>query len=29
MIDYQKQQFEDVLRNYDAGLGTLRGDSLE
>ncbi len=29
MIDYQKQQFEDVLRNYDAVLGTLRGDSLE
>ena len=29
VIDYQKQQFEDVLRDYDAVLGTLRGDSLE
>jgi NADPH:quinone reductase-like Zn-dependent oxidoreductase len=29
VIDYQKQEFEDVLRNYDAVLGTLRGDSLQ
>jgi NADPH:quinone reductase-like Zn-dependent oxidoreductase len=29
VIDYQKHQFEDVLRDYDAVLGTLRGDSLE
>ena len=29
VIDYQKQQFDDVLRDYDAVLGTLRGDSLE
>jgi NADPH:quinone reductase-like Zn-dependent oxidoreductase len=29
VIDYHKQQFEDVLRDYDAVLGTLRGDSLE
>lgn len=29
VIDYQKQQFEDVLRDYDAVLGTLRGDWLE
>ncbi len=29
VIDYKKQEFEDVLRDYDAVLGTLRGDSLE
>src|SRR5881409_3950643 len=29
VIDYQKQQFEEVLRDYDAVLGTLRGDALE
>jgi NADPH:quinone reductase-like Zn-dependent oxidoreductase len=29
VIDYHKQQFEDVLRDYDVVLGTLRGDSLE
>ena len=29
VIDYHKQQFDDVLRDYDAVLGTLRGDSLE
>src|SRR6058998_3307422 len=29
VIDYQKQKFEDVLRDYDAVLGTLPGESLE
>jgi NADPH:quinone reductase-like Zn-dependent oxidoreductase len=29
VIDYHEQHFEDVLRDYDAVLGTLRGDSLE
>ena len=29
VIDYKKQEFEDVLRNYDAVLGTVRGDALE
>lgn len=29
VIDYTKQQFEDVLRGYDAVLGTLRGDATE
>ena len=29
VIDYKKQEFEDVLRNYDAVLGTVRGDTLE
>ncbi len=29
VIDYQKQNFEDVLRDYDAVLGTLRGHSIE
>jgi NADPH:quinone reductase-like Zn-dependent oxidoreductase len=29
VIDHQKQQFEDVLRDYNAVLGTLRGDSFE
>ena len=28
VIDYKKQGFEEVLRDYDAVLGTLRGDSL-
>jgi NADPH:quinone reductase-like Zn-dependent oxidoreductase len=29
VIDYKKQEFEEVLQNYDAVLGTVRGDSLE
>lgn len=29
VVDYKKQEFEDVLRDYDAVLGTLRGDELE
>src|SRR3954466_14948842 len=29
VIDYKKQQFEDVLRDYDIVLGTVRGDALE
>nr|WP_314608128.1 NADP-dependent oxidoreductase [uncultured Janthinobacterium sp.] len=29
VIDYKKQPFEDVLRDYDAVLGTVRGDGLE
>jgi NADPH:quinone reductase-like Zn-dependent oxidoreductase len=29
VIDYKKQKFEEVLRDYDAVLGTVRGDSLE
>lgn len=29
VIDYKKQEFEDVLRGYDAVLGTVRGDALE
>ncbi|MCC8974614.1 NADP-dependent oxidoreductase [Bradyrhizobium brasilense] len=29
VIDYTKQQFEDVLRDYDAVLGTVRGDAIE
>ena len=29
VIDYKKQQFEDVLRGYDAVLGTLKGDTIE
>src|SRR3954466_9518418 len=29
VIDYKKQEFEDVLRDYDAVLGTVRGDVLE
>jgi NADPH:quinone reductase-like Zn-dependent oxidoreductase len=29
VIDYQKQNFEDVLRDYDAVLDTLGGESLE
>lgn len=29
VIDYQQQEFENVLRDYDAVLGTVRGDSIE
>src|SRR6266702_5494729 len=29
VIDYQKQKFEDVLRDYDAVLGTVPGETLE
>jgi len=29
VVDYTKQAFEDVLRDYDVVLGTLRGDMLE
>ena len=29
VIDYKKQEFEHVLRDYDAVLGTVRGDALE
>lgn len=29
VIDYKKQEFEEVLRDYDAVLGTTRGDALE
>jgi NADPH:quinone reductase-like Zn-dependent oxidoreductase len=29
VIDYKKQQFENVLRDYDAVLGTTRGDAIE
>ncbi|WP_456621646.1 MULTISPECIES: NADP-dependent oxidoreductase [unclassified Bradyrhizobium] len=29
VVDYKKQQFEEVLRDYDAVLGTVRGDALE
>jgi NADPH:quinone reductase-like Zn-dependent oxidoreductase len=29
VVDYTKQEFEKVLRNYDAVLGTLRGDAIE
>src|SRR5713226_8644097 len=29
VIDYQKQKFEEVLRDYDAVLGTVPGKSLE
>jgi NADPH:quinone reductase-like Zn-dependent oxidoreductase len=28
-VDYTKQEFGDVLRDYDAVLGTVRGDALE
>lgn len=28
VVDYKKQAFEDVLQDYDAVLGTVRGDSL-
>ncbi|MCP3444609.1 NADP-dependent oxidoreductase [Bradyrhizobium sp. CCGUVB14] len=29
VVDYKTHQFEDVLRNYDAVLGTVRGDAIE
>ena len=29
VIDYKKQEFENVLRGYDAVLGTVRGDAIE
>jgi NADPH:quinone reductase-like Zn-dependent oxidoreductase len=29
VVDYKKQEFEDVLRDCDAVLGTIRGDALE
>jgi NADPH:quinone reductase-like Zn-dependent oxidoreductase len=29
VIDYKKQQFEDALQDYDAVLGTVRGDAIE
>jgi NADPH:quinone reductase-like Zn-dependent oxidoreductase len=29
IVDYKQREFEEVLRDYDAVLGTLRGDSLE
>jgi NADPH:quinone reductase-like Zn-dependent oxidoreductase len=29
VVDYKKQEFETVLRGYDAALGTVRGDSIE
>lgn len=29
VIDYKKQEFETVLRGYDAVLGTVRGDTIE
>lgn len=29
VIDYKKQEFEEVLRDYDAVLGTVRGDGIE
>ncbi|MDM5073888.1 NADP-dependent oxidoreductase [Aeromonas bestiarum] len=29
VVDYKKQEFENVLRGYDAVLGTIRGDALE
>jgi len=29
VVDYKKQEFEAVLRGYDAVLGTVRGDSIE
>lgn len=29
VVDYKKQQFKDLLKNYDFVLGTLRGDLLE
>jgi alcohol dehydrogenase len=29
VVDYKKQEFENVLRGYDAVLGTVRGDTLE
>ncbi|MEQ1740012.1 MAG: NADP-dependent oxidoreductase [Methyloglobulus sp.] len=29
VIDYKKQEFEDVLQDYDVVLGTMRGDGIE
>jgi NADPH:quinone reductase-like Zn-dependent oxidoreductase len=29
VVDYKKQEFENVLRNYDVVLGTIRGDAIE
>ena len=29
VVDYKKQEFEEVLRNYDAVLGAVRGDAIE
>ena len=29
VVDYKKQEFEEVLRGYDAMLGTVRGDAME
>ena len=29
VIDYKKQEFQNVLQDYDAVLGTVRGDSIE
>ncbi len=29
VIDYKKQEFENVLRDYDVVLGTVRGDSIQ
>lgn len=29
VVDYKKQEFEDVLRGYNVVLGTIRGDALE
>ena len=29
VVDYKKQEFENVLRDYDAVLGTVRGDAIQ
>jgi NADPH:quinone reductase-like Zn-dependent oxidoreductase len=29
IVDYRKQEFEEVLRGYDAVLGTVKGDAIE
>ena len=29
VVDYRKQEFEKVLRGYDAVLGTVKGDAIE
>lgn len=29
VVDYKKEEFENVLRDYDAVLGTVRGDAIE
>ena len=29
VVDYKKQEFDEVLRDYDAVLGTVKGDALE